>query len=206
MEYRQATPSSWWDIGGAEGPESHHNPLATSQQIGRSVVEANGAAFKRADDAPMAQDNHPPKTARMTLGVEGKPGHYTPRLHVLMSDGRVTEFKSTTVVIPESPRDEADTEVYGLLVNGRGEPWVDARGDYILLPAQPLLLRGDEGPDTPLTWKEVARRAGISHSSVKRAVQAGELQAPGRIGKRSTRFRLGDVESWIEKQKKRRAG
>jgi len=124
-----------------------------------------------------------------------------------MSDGRVTEFSETVIVVPESPRDEADTQVYGLLINGRGEPYVDSRGEYILLQSRPMQVSREETPETPLTFQEVAKRAGISHSGVKRAVQAGELNAPGRIGKRSVRFQLGEVQAWIEEQRaKRRAG
>ena len=137
-------------------------------------------------------------------GTEGKPGNYTPRLHVLMSDGRVTEFRELIIVIPERPRDEADAQVDGLLVNGRGEPWVDANGEYILAPTVPLLLGEEERPDMPLTYKEVARRAGISHSGVKRAVKAGELAAPHGIGKRPVRFELGAVKGWIEEQRRKR--
>ena len=111
------------------------------------------------------------------------------------------------IVIPESPRDEADTQVYGMLVNGRGEPWMNENGERILVPALPLMLRGEESADMPLTYKEVAKRAGISTSGVKRAVKAGELPAPHGIGERSVRFELSVVKGWIEEQrrKKRRA-
>ena len=152
----------------------------------------------------MAQQSSIAKTTRITLDTDGKPGNYTPRLHVLMSDGRVTEFRETIIVIPESPRDEADTQVYGMLVNGRGEAWVNEKGERILVPALPLMLRGEDSADMPLTYKEVAKRAGISTSGVKRAVRAGKLPAPHGIEERSVRFELGVVKGWIEEQRKKR--
>ena len=61
-----------------------------------------------------------------------------------------------------------------MLVNGRGEPWLSEKGERILVPALPLMLRGEDSADMPLTYKEVAKRAGISTSGVKRAVKAGK--------------------------------
>jgi excisionase family DNA binding protein len=66
-----------------------------------------------------------------------------------------------------------------------------------MLPAQPLLLRMDDLPDALLTIQEVAKRAGISVSGVKRAVQSRELPAPNKIGERAARYRLADVQAWI---------
>lgn len=39
--------------------------------------------------------------AEVTLGSKQKNGIKRPVLHVLMADGRVTEFKSIRVVVPE---------------------------------------------------------------------------------------------------------
>ena len=43
----------------------------------------------------------------------GRRSQRRPVLHVLTADGRITEFKSATVVVPESPREKADTQVLG---------------------------------------------------------------------------------------------
>jgi excisionase family DNA binding protein len=131
--------------------------------------------------------------ARIVPGMDGKK---QPVLHVLMADGRVTEFTSAVIVVPESPRDEADTQVFGLLVNGRGEPYVDPAGRPIMLPALPLMVRQEHPPDAMLTYKEVAKRAGVSTSTVKRAVRDGELAEPAKVGERAVRFELSDVQAW----------
>ena len=50
------------------------------------------------------------KASKFTFGVAPQ---RRPVLHELMADGRITEFKSATVVVPESPREKADTQVLG---------------------------------------------------------------------------------------------
>ena len=53
------------------------------------------------------------------------------------------------------------------------------------------------GDDTLLTYKHVAERAGVSVSSVKRAIYSGDLSKPIEVGERAVRFRLADVRGWI---------
>jgi hypothetical protein len=62
-----------------------------------------------------------------------------------------TEFKSANVRVTESPCDETDSQVYGLPVIVRGEPYVDADGAPILSPSMPLLPSTQESPETRLT-------------------------------------------------------
>lgn len=44
---------------------------------------------------------------------------------------------------------------------------------------------------------EVARLLGVNARTLRRLVLAGELPAPVRIGKRTVRWRRGDVEEWL---------
>lgn len=46
---------------------------------------------------------------------------------------------------------------------------------------------------------EVARRLAVSAQTVRRLVAAGQFPAPIRVG-RSVRWRLADVEAWIDEQ------
>ncbi|MDX2203299.1 MAG: helix-turn-helix domain-containing protein [Hyphomicrobiaceae bacterium] len=114
----------------------------------------------------------------------------------------MTEFRTTTIVVPESPRDEADNRVFGLLVNGRGELFVDPDGNPVLLPAPPLTLHAAEDPNERLSWREAAEKAGVSLSTVRRAVQDGQLPEPDRVAARARRFRLADVRAWIDGEKR----
>lgn len=130
-----------------------------------------------------------------------------PLLHVLASDGRMTEFASTKVVIPEAPEDERATQVYGLLINGNGEPFVDADGQYVVMEAPPMQL-GRVTPAEPmngdlLSFADLAERAGVNISTVKRAVQRGELPRPQKKGARAVRFPFDDeLKQWIEQNRR----
>ena len=64
---------------------------------------------------------------------KGSEVSHRPLLHVLMSDGRVTEFKTTTVVIPEGPADEAEATVFWLAINGKGEMFVNENDEPVIV-------------------------------------------------------------------------
>jgi len=60
----------------------------------------------------------------------------------------------------------------------------------------------EEQDDAPLTWADVAKRAGVSKSTVKRAVKSGELLPPEKVGNgRAVRFQLGRVRAYIKATK-----
>jgi excisionase family DNA binding protein len=154
----------------------------------------------------MPADGHdkpskPKAVAQIALGADKDK---RPTIRVLMSDGRVTEFAERVIVIPENPRDQEDTRVFGLLVNGRGEPYVDVNGDYVLLRVPPLTMHRQSQPDDLLSYADVARAAGVHPSTIKRAVRAGELAKPTKIGARGRRFRLDDVKAWLAQNDKPR--
>lgn len=51
-----------------------------------------------------------------------------------------------------------------------------------------------------LTIDQVAERLGVSRSTTRRMWQDGTLPRPIRIGSRSVRWRVEDLESWVDKQ------
>lgn len=126
-----------------------------------------------------------------------------PVVRVLLSDGRTTEFREKAIVIPEGPRIDQpanDGRVYALLIDSNGTPYETPDGNYAVVDVPVLQLGTTQQPDEPLTWKEVAQRAGVSLSSVKRAADAGHIPKPQPVPgmERAVRFKASDVEAWIK--------
>mgnify|MGYP000553136996 CR=1 FL=1 len=101
-------------------------------------------------------------------------GRYRPTVHVVMSDGRVTEFKNRCLLIPEEqgfdPNDHAGNSIHAVLVNGKGELLYDAEtGEPAIVPVPPLALRFD--PEHLETYSQAAERAAVSKSTIKRAIR-----------------------------------
>lgn len=134
--------------------------------------------------------------------AKGFPGGKRPLLHVLMADGRVTEFKGKTIVIPEGPADEAEAAVYWLAINGKGDMFVDEKGEPVIMEAPGLSLgRIAPHPDSYVTLTDIADWSGLSESTVERAVERGELAAPTKLSRRRNGYRFGDVEAWLAKRR-----
>jgi excisionase family DNA binding protein len=120
-----------------------------------------------------------------------------------MPDGRVTEFKSRAIVISDADNASPDdAHVYAVLVNRAGEVFStpDGAPAVVAVPAIQLDLKPD--PDKLVTYADVAKRMGVSLSSVKRMVASGELPKPTKISDRSVRFRQGEVAAAISKWKR----
>ena len=66
--------------------------------------------------------------ALLKLSLVGKGKNKSPVVHVLMADGRTTEFARRAIVLPESGPDEASQQIYALLINGKGEVMVQPDG------------------------------------------------------------------------------
>ena len=122
-----------------------------------------------------------------------------PVVSILLPDGRATEFRETAVVVPESSEDERAGQVYAVLVNGNGEVLFEAAtGEPVILKAVPLLLRMTPDPDQRMSYADVAVKAGVSKSTVQRAVYSGDLPKPDRLSARRVVFRQADVERWLD--------
>lgn len=123
---------------------------------------------------------------------------FSPVLHVLLPDGTSETFRSRPVVVHDTNGGEPEP-IYALLMTRDGVPFVDTTGRPIVLPVPPMSFTATEPDDKRLSWQEVAERAGVSLSSVRRAVDAGALPKPKKIGPRRVLFALGDVREWITK-------
>jgi len=133
---------------------------------------------------------------------KGSEVSHRPLLHVLMSDGRVTEFKTTKVVIPERPADEAEATVFWLAINGKGEMFVNENDEPVIVEAPGLILgRLPPDPESFVTLRDVAKWSGLSESTVERAVSRGELAEPVKISPRRNGYRFADVEQWLARRK-----
>lgn len=138
--------------------------------------------------------------------VKGSEFKRRPLLHVLMSDGRVTEFKGVAVAIPEAPADEAENQVLWLAINGKGELFVDERGDPVIRESIAMGLgRLTPAPDSLMSIKEISEWTGLSTSTIEREVERDKLVEPVRLSPRRNVFRYADVERWIEKRQLKRS-
>lgn len=142
--------------------------------------------------------------ATVTLDMErARKGVHRPIIHVLMSDGRVTEFKERGFVMTEVPQpgeQPNDGRVYAVFVDSNGTPYVNDEGKVPMVAVPVVHLGAVHDPQEPLTWKQVAERAGVSLSTVKRAVHAGEIARPLPVPgmERAVRFNAGDVHAWLK--------
>ena len=134
----------------------------------------------------------------------GTDGIARPVIHILLSDGRVSAFRNKAIAITEPIGGEQpanDGRVYALLIDSNGTPYQTPEGGYAVVEA-PLVQLGmvTEEIDQSLTWKDVARRAGVSLSSVKRAADAGQIPKPQSVPgmDRAVRFMSSDVAAWIK--------
>ena len=135
------------------------------------------------------------------LNRRGKPRtrgqKFSPVIHVLLPTGECETFKQAVIALPDD-----EDAVYAVLVNRHGEPYVDpTTHNPVVFPAPPILFAVKEDDDTLLTWEQVAQRAGVSVSTVKRAVKDGVLPKPTKVTEqgRAVRFPLGNVRPWLTK-------
>ena len=129
-------------------------------------------------------------------------GVVRPVIHILMSDGRVTEFRHRGMVVPELPGDGQapnDGRVYAVLVDSNGVPYQTPDGEDAIVDVPVLQAVAVYDPEEQLSWKDVARRANVSLSSVKRAAGAGDIPKPQLVPgmERAVRFKAADVAAWI---------
>ena len=137
-----------------------------------------------------------------TEHAKNSPGGRRPLLHVLLSDGRVSEFKGATVVIPEGPADEAEAAVYWVAINGKGEMFANEKGEPVIVEAPGLILGSlPPDPDSYMSLKDLAGWSGLSESTVERAVDRGELAEPTKLSPRRNGYRFADVQAWLAKRK-----
>ena len=133
----------------------------------------------------------------VTTKTQKKNGKKFPVIHVLMPDGRVTEFKSLAIVVPEGDNPDGLLDVFAVLINRDGVPYVTPDGNLAMVPCQPFALSITRDPDKLITLAQIATRASCSLSTVKRAVADGALKGKMQTGERSVRFRVEDVEAWL---------
>ena len=141
------------------------------------------------------------RKAKATLKSEQRKGVKRPVIHVLMPDGRVTEFKGRGIVIPDADNEGgADQQVYALLINGHGEPYLTPDGDFAVTHVPVVGLEVLADPNKLVTFADVVRLSGFSLSTVKRDVESGALPAPTKMrqGGRAVRFRLEDVAAYLK--------
>ena len=139
----------------------------------------------------------------ITLKRHQRRGIQRPVIHILMSDGRITEFKDRAIVIPDSDsRNPDDQHVYAVLVNRAGEPFETPDGAPAVVAVPVLTLGIKTDPNKLLTYADLVKRMGLSQSSVQRLVRDGDLPTPTKISKRAVRFREGDVAAAIARLKK----
>jgi excisionase family DNA binding protein len=177
--------------------QAAHPRIAVRRAIAAQVAPATAAANAQAPPLPdgVGEREHRAVKTLMRLMVDKSGG---PVAHVMLGDGRTTEFKSRLLIIEETSEREASDQILFLVINGRGEVLVDAKtGNPIVLPEIPLTVQLIEDPDGLVSIEEAARRVNVSASTIKRDIKSGGLK-PVRVGKKSVRLRIKDLKRWIE--------
>ena len=130
-----------------------------------------------------------------TLKSQNRQGMKSPVIHILMPDGRVTEFKNRAVVIPG--QGDGDDGIFAVLYNAKGEMFVTPNGQPAILTVPAMGLGVVPDPAKWLSWKEMAKRAGVSLSTAKRMSSDGVLPQPEKLGLRKVGFRQGEVDAAV---------
>ena len=150
-----------------------------------------------ANDTPRMSPVLKAAEALLKLSVVRKGTLNSPVIHVLMSDGRVTEFADRAIVLPESGPDEASQQIYALLINGKGEVCVRPDGTPVVLPALPMTARIEEDGNKMLSLEEVARRSSMSRATVHRRIKDGSLPQPVQVSTRRVGLPVAAVNEWL---------
>lgn len=135
--------------------------------------------------------------ATVTLKSKQRAGIKRPVLHVLMPDGRVTEFKDHAIVIPATG--DGDDGIFALMINGKGEVFHTPDGEPVILDVPPVGLDLMPDPDRLISWKEVARLVGKSVRHTRRMVDDGQLPRPvkTRPEGRAVMFNQGEIRAAV---------
>lgn len=138
--------------------------------------------------------------AKIKIDHEDLPdGTPVPKLHVMFpGQDAPIEFRHASFVIPEDcGDDDASQQVHCLLINGKGEVWLDATtNEPIIVPAPPAVMRFD--PQKHVRMHEAEKITGRSRTSIWRAVAAGELEAHGPPGKFSS-YAIEALKDWVNR-------
>ena len=156
--------------------------------------------------------------ATATIKFRQRLGIKRPVIHILMADGRVTEMKDCHFVWPDSDNEGAGG-VYAQLVTEDGTPYVTPDNHPAMLPVtieeagdgqrirvHALRLALVPDPNKMVTWRNVAKLAGVSLSQAKRMVVHGTLPKPTPMGKRKVGFKQGEVLAALEMLKRPQFG
>jgi predicted DNA-binding transcriptional regulator AlpA len=138
---------------------------------------------------------------KATFRRERRRGRYRPVIHVLMPDGRVTEFKDRGIVIPEDTGDATADRVFALLINGNGEPYATSDGEPAIVAVPVVGVDLLPNPEKALSWRQVAQRAGVSLATAKRMSADGLLPKPTKVGLRKVVFWQGEVDAALRKKR-----
>ena len=126
-----------------------------------------------------------------------------PVVRVLATDGSVAEFKEAVLVIPEVVHDGGNrrlvfnegSQVFYVAVNRDGVPFASKDGAIPLFECPPFVV--ELSVNDYITPNAIAQIAGVSLSTVKRAMASGNLKGKVEIGKRRVAFPRSAVEAWI---------
>ena len=111
-------------------------------------------------------------TARIKFLKRQRHGKQRPVIHLLMSDGRVSEFHDLCVAFPDADNDPGDHTIYWMPVNRSCVPMETPEGLTPLLTAPAFSGAIQRSPDELWTFKQVANAAKVSVSTIKRDIDA----------------------------------
>ena len=141
------------------------------------------------------------KTIKAALKREKRGGRCRPVIHVLMPDGRVTEFKDKGIVLPE-PGDD-DKGIFAALINSDGDVFVTPDGDPAIVSVPVVALSTLADPNQAIVgWPKIAKHLGVSPKTAERMEKDGRLPEAYRPSPRKPTYRREQLDAYLEQKRR----
>jgi hypothetical protein len=147
--------------------------------------------------AVMAKDEHP---VIATLKKQMRGQKNRPVIHVLMPDGRVTEFKDKGIVLPECGH--GDNGVFAVLIDGNGDVFETPDGTpaVVAIPVVGLDVLAD--PEKAIVgWHKIAEYLGVAKSTAERMERDGRLPTAKRPTPRKPIYLRKQLDEYLSQKR-----
>ena len=123
-----------------------------------------------------------------------------PVIHVLMPDGRVTEFKDKGIVVPEVGH--GDDGVFAVLINADGDIFETPDGQPAIVAVPVIGLDVLADPNSVISgWPEIAKYLGVSVAKAKRMEQDERLPKANRPSPRDIVYRRAQLDAYLDQKR-----
>lgn len=124
-----------------------------------------------------------------------------PVIHVLMPDGRVTDFKDRGIVLPDSTDD--DEGVFAVLINSNGDIFETADGVPAVVSVPVVGIEKYADPNEVVKgWGKIAAHLGVSIPTAKRMEEDGRLPRAYRPSERQVLYKRKQLDKYLDGQRR----